>query len=411
MNQIRWTFISFDWNIPLFLVCLPLLLGTLIVQIFYIFRFKSQSMKRSFLIFAILGLLLISCTEKENQNSVEMENTAGQHFYVGTYTNGDSEGIYKYKLNTDGTLEQVGLVARTANPSFLAHNGEYLVAVNENEEGTIQSFRIGKDSLHLVNTSGTGGAHPCFVTMNKQGNVLVANYTGGNVGWLDLSSEGMLSKLKSVQQHKGSGPTDRQESAHAHSTWFVGNSNAVISVDLGTDELWLSKINSEAGKLEVHEEKVKMAAGAGPRHLAFHTDKWIYVLNELNGTITRIIPAEGGGYEVLESVSTLPADFDGFNKCADIHLSSNGKFLYASNRGHDSIVIYEVAEDGALKLLGFEPTKGATPRNFTLSPNEDFLLVANKDANNIVSFKRDAASGGLEYVSTVDAPAPVCLLF
>jgi 6-phosphogluconolactonase len=368
-------------------------------------------MKRSLLLSAFLGLFLFSCTQKTDQNNVDMEKTAGQYFYVGTYTNGDSEGIYKYKLNQDGSLEKVGLMARTANPSFLAHNGAFLVSVNENEEGTIQSFEIKEDSLVHINTSSTGGAHPCFVTMNDKGSVLVANYTGGNVAWLELGVDGVLSQLKSVQQHSGNGPTDRQESAHAHSTWFVGNTNKVISVDLGTDELWLSEINEELGKLELQESKVKMAAGAGPRHIAFHPNNWIYVLNELNGTVTRVEQADGNEFVVKESISTLPDDFDGFNKCADIHLSSNGKFLYASNRGHDSIVIYEVQEDGTLKLKGFESTKGATPRNFTFSPDEDFLLVANKDANNIVSFKRDAQTGELEFVSSVEAPAPVCLLF
>lgn len=353
----------------------------------------------------------MSCSEKEDQNTVEMEPTTTQYFYVGTYTNGDSEGIYKYKMNADGVLEQVGLVARADNPSFLAHNGAFLLSVNENEEGTIQSYKIGTDSLELINTTSTGGAHPCFVTMNEEGNVLVANYTGGNVGWLDLAEDGVISELKSLQQHIGNGPTDRQESAHAHSTWFVGNTNEIISVDLGTDELWLSELNKEDGVLKLKEHKVKMEAGAGPRHIAFHPNNWIYVLNELNGTVTRVQRDEAGAYEVLESISTLPEDFDGFNKCADIHLSSNGKFLYASNRGHNSIVIYAVNDDGTLELVGFESTQGATPRNFTLSPDEDYLLVANKDANNIVSFKRDGSTGTLKHVSTVAAPAPVCLLF
>ena len=368
-------------------------------------------MKISTFICALMGLLLMSCSEKEEQKPVEMEATNAKYFYVGTYTNGDSEGIYKYMMNEDGTLKKVGLVARADNPSFLAHNGAYLVSVNENEDGTIQSYKIESDSLQLINTTSTGGAHPCFVTMNDQGNVLVANYTGGNVGWLDLGENGMLSDLKSLQQHSGSGPTDRQESAHAHSTWFVGQSNEVISVDLGTDELWLSALNQEEGVLKLHADRVKMEAGAGPRHIAFHPNNWIYVLNELNGTVTRVARKEAGAYEVLESISTLPDDFDGFNKCADIHLSSDGAFLYASNRGHDSIVIYKVNADGTLALVGFESTQGATPRNFTFSPDEDFLLVANKDANNIVSFKRNVETGTLEHVSTVEAPAPVCLLF
>lgn len=366
-------------------------------------------------IFAILFILVCvwSCTPDPNTNPIEPPKVAAMHtsFYVGTYTFGDSKGIYKYSIDETGQLSAEGLVAEASNPSFLSKSGDYLLAVNENEDGSIQSFKITPDSLIHLNTSPTGGAHPCFVTLDEYGHVLVANYTGGNIGYLTLSDNGYLSDLLDVQQHEGSGPTDRQEGPHAHSVWFAPVSGHVLAVDLGTDEIWTSYLLEEKERL-VHEgQKLKLNPGAGPRHLCFLNEERLFVLNELDGTVANVQINETGDMQVDGVYPTLPTDFDGFNTCADIHLSADGQFLYASNRGHDSIVIFKVGKDGHLEHVGFESTRGATPRNFTLSPDGAFLLVANQEGNNIVSFKRDSERGTLSFVSSIEAPNPVCLLF
>ena len=368
--------------------------------------------------FYIIILITITACQKDKADN-QTKNTS-RSFFVGTYTDGDSEGIYKYTLENDGTLNKVGLAAKSENPSFLTKsaNGKYLLAVNEisnkDNVGTVESYLITKDSLQLISNSSSGGAHPCFVTTNDQDYILTANYTGGNIGLLKLRANGKLSSLLDVQQHAGKGTLDRQEGPHAHSTWFVPNSSDIISIDLGTNELWFSKLDTVITKLQASEPiKLKMADGAGPRHLAIHPkEKWIYVLNELNATISLIQKNDNDIYEEKSTFTTLPNDYIENNSCADIHISADGNFVYASNRGHNSIVIYKVNKlDGSLELISHEPTRGDSPRNFSLSPNGDYLLVANQLTNNIISFKRDKTTGLLEFVDEIVAPAPVCILF
>ncbi len=365
---------------------------------------------------ALAGLwILAGCQSKK----MEHPNDPFQHFYVGTYTDSDSQGIYAYALHNDGRLEHIGLAARSENPSFLTKStdGRFLLAVNEiNEDnsGTIESFFIAGDSLHFISKSTTGGAHPCFVTVNNSGYVLVANYTGGNVGLLRVDAQGQLSPMLDVQQHTGSGTTDRQEGPHAHSAWFEPSGERVISVDLGTNQLWFSQLDTTGKKLvPVDPQHVSMAPGAGPRHLVFHPNgRWIYVVNELNGTVALIVKNEKTGYDPGPAFSTLPADFDGPNTCADIHISSDGRFVYASNRGHDSIAIFEVNdEDGHLRLLAHQSTMGSGPRNFAISPDQRYVVVANQYTDNLVSLRRDQNSGLLTFIDEIEAPTPVCILF
>jgi len=242
----------------------------------------------------------------------------------------------------------------------------------------------------------------------------VANYTGGNVGLLKLGKNGKLSDLLDVEQHEGKGTTDRQEGPHAHSAWFEPDGSGIISADLGTNELWFSEIEKNSQRLiPRNPQKLAMASGAGPRHLAFHpTQQWIYVLNELDNTITLLEKSEISEYIKGPSVSTLPPEFDQFSKSAHIVISADGKFIYASNRGHNSIAIFEVNPDnGQLSLLGFEPILGDEPRHFALSPDEEFLVVANQNSNNLVSFKRDKSTGLLKFVGEAEVPDPVCVLF
>lgn len=365
-----------------------------------------------------LTLIMLTSCQKKKEKVIQKEKN--YPFYVGTYTEGDSQGIYKYALKKDGVLSRVGLAAKSENPSFLtfSHDKKFLLAVNEiNPEGgsgTVESFLIKGDSLTLINKSSSGGAHPCFISTNESDFVLTANYTSGNVGLLKLNNKGELSDILDLQQHTGKGSTDRQKSPHAHSAWFDFDNKNIISIDLGTNELWFSKLDTKQQKLIPSDpDKMAMSPGAGPRHLTFHPNKkWIYAVNELDCTLTLLQKNNNGKYIKGASFSTLPKGYTEPNTCADIHTSSDGRFVYASNRGHNSIAIFEVnSDDGSLKLLGHESTKGNGPRNFSLSPNEDFLLVANQLTNNIVSFKRDKNTGLLKFIYQIEAPTPVCILF
>lgn len=363
-------------------------------------------------------LILFAFTLFFNCQDSKMKEEITTSFYVGTYTKKDSKGIYKYQLSKQGKLKPIGLVTETINPTFLvkSNDAKTLFAVGETTadgKGIIKSFKIEKDTLQLISREETGGAGPCFVTANHNNYIVAANYRGGNVGLLKADTTGKLSALLHVQQHVGKGITKRQEAPHAHSAWFHPTKKEVISVDLGTNQLWFSTIDTVKNEFVFTAQKtLQMADGAGPRHLTFHpNNKWIYVLNELNNTVS-LVKEKDNHYYVDFSIPTLPKDFTAFSKAADIHISKDGLFVYASNRGHESIVIYKVhPTNGTLTTIGYESVLGKHPRNFSLSPDEKFLLVANQDTNNIVSFKRDVETGKLTFISEVAAPMPVCILF
>ena len=366
--------------------------------------------------FTLIAIFMLWSFQKNKDYNMGKNKTYS--FFLGTYTDSTSQGIYKYLLQGDGKLKQIGLVAFSDNPSFLAisPDREFLLAVNEiniDGVGTVESFLITEDSLEFISKSSSGGAHPCFVAVNNAGFVATANYTGGNVGLLKLNKNGELSNVLDLQQHFGSGTTERQKVPHAHSVWFEPNSDIVISIDLGTNELLFSHLDETSQKLLPSDDyKISMKPGAGPRHLAFHPNgEWIYIANELNSTVTLIKKSDNNKYIKSISVSSLPYGYAGPNTCADIRTSSDGKFVYASNRGHNSIAIFEVHSDGTLRLIGNESTRGDGPRNFSLSPNEEYVLVANQRTRNIVSFKRDKKTGLLNFASEIKAPTPVCIVF
>ncbi len=359
------------------------------------------------LIFIIASLILLSCNTKEPSKSYS--------FYLGTYTEGNSKGIYKGRLNTEGTLDSLQLVAVSDNPSFLsfAHDNKVLLAVNEinvNGAGTLYSYFINEGQLKLVDTIQTGGAHPCHLKVSTKGDVLIANYTGGNIGMARVSKDGRLSGLLDVVQHKGHGQTERQTKPHAHSVWLTKDEQNAIAIDLGLDRLFFYSIKDHQ---LVVKDSVIMEAGAGPRHLAFHPNQAIlYVLNELNSTVTVLSKLNKESWKVIHSISALPKDFDGKSYCADIHISPDGRFLYASNRGHNSLVIYRISDLGEeLTPIHYEPVRGDWPRNFALTPDGEFLIVANQHSNNLVAFKRNKQTGLLTFLNEMKADMPVCVLF
>ncbi len=372
-------------------------------------------------------LLLIGILLNNNYLFADTKvKSPAEHFFVGTYTDGGSEGIYSFSLDpVSGKLTDHGLAAKTNNPSFLAltSNGKFLLAVHETKDGNgstmgyIESFAVIKEKNSLTSLSKvlSGGAHPCYVSVNKAGYVLAANYTGGNVALFRLDKKGKLSGVLDVQQHYGNGPIkSRQSEPHVHSAFFEPVSQRIFVPDLGIDQVSAYQLDGKNSKLvKAASPSINMTPGSGPRHLAFHPAiKVLYVVNELASSVSVIGLNNDGSFTTIETVSALPVGYDQPNTCADIHISKDGRFVYASNRGFNSIVIFSVnPKNGALTQIAQESTRGETPRNFTLSPHEDFLLVANQTTQNIVAFRRDVNTGLLQFTDQIKAFKPVCLLF
>jgi len=376
---------------------------------------------KAILLFFIGMFLINSCLL-----AVSANKKTPQYFFVGTYTNGGSEGIYSFSLDpVTGKLTDHGLAAKSNNPSFLAltSNGKFLLAVHEtknengNTMGFIESFSVGKYDNHLTSLGKvtSGGAHPCYVSVNKNGIVLAANYTGGSVALFRLDKSGILSDALDVQQHYGTGPDKaNQAGPHVHSAFFEPSSNRIFVPDLGIDKVAVYKIDNVDYKLvKAPFPAIIIAPGSGPRHLIFHPKmKVVYVVNEMGSTVTVVALNKDGSFTTLETVSAIPAGYDKPNTCADIHISKDGRFLYASNRGLNSIAIFSIdPNSGKIKQIGQESTRGEIPRNFTLSPNDDYLLVANQNSQDIVAFRRDVNTGKLQYTDQIKAFKPVCLLF
>ncbi len=367
----------------------------------------------------MIPLVLFSCKEKPDADTSSEQDATAYTFYLGTYTGGESQGIYKYGLSPDGRFHNLGLKASSSNPSYLAkdNSGKVLIAVNEDNNdgtGTVSAFAIEEDTLRFINTRATGGAHPCHVSITADNLVLVSNYTGGNLSLFQLNDQTGISERLDLKQHTGKGSTDRQEAPHVHFAKEISANKQVVASDLGTNELWFYRMDSTHNQLVATEQvKLKMNEGGGPRHWSLHPNgKWLFVLNELNSEIQQVTIGDNDEFKLGPVSSILPEGFTEGNTGADIHISSDGNFVYASNRGHNSIAILKIAsDDGSLGLIGHESTKGDGPRNFSLSPDEKFLIVANQNTNNIVSYSRDLETGLLTFVDEIKAPTPVCILF
>jgi len=351
----------------------------------------------------------------------------GDLLYVGTYTEGTrSEGIYLIRMDRrSGQLRRVGSVDAGANPSFLAihPNGRVLYAVNELEQyngrstGAVTAFAIAKDTgaLTPLNEQPSEGGAPCYVSVDRSGRVvLVANYVGGNIAVLPLRANGALDPATQVVQHTGTGPNgERQAAPHAHCILPDPANRFALAADLGADRVFVYRID---GKL-LHGEggDAVMRPGAGPRHIAFHpTLPLVFVANELDSTVATLrFDAGRGALFPLDTCSTVPAGWSGTNYPADIHVATSGRILYVSNRGHNSIAVFSVAEStGALVLDQTVSTEGDWPRNFSLHPTGRWLLVANQRSDSVVVFGRDPDNGRLTPTrQRIAIPSPVCLRF
>ena len=349
--------------------------------------------------------------------------------YVGTYTSGKSEGIYLYRLNlSSGELKHVATTRGVKDPSYLAlaPSRRFLYAVNEVEEfvgkksGALSAFAIDRRTgeLRLLNQQPSLGGAPCYVVVDQTGRfVLVANYVGGNVAVLSVSSDGRLGEATDLKQDVGSSiNTERQEAAHAHCIVVDPTNRFAYLCDLGTDKIMVFRFDARRGKLVPNEKPwVQVKPGAGPRHLTFHpSGKYAFVVNELHATITAFVHDQvHGNLQEIQTVPTLPKDFTSANTSADIHVSPDGRFLYSSNRGHDSIAAFQISpRNGELTFVARESTGGKTPRNFAIDPTGAFLLAANQKSDNIVVFRLDQKTGRLSATGHVaEVPAPVCLKF
>lgn len=360
--------------------------------------------------------------------------------YVGTYSEpilfgtgqvlqGRGEGVYAFRFDAEkGALIPAGVTGGVRNASYLAFDSSrrFLYCVNEFKEfegrpsGAVSAYRIDPETgaLTFLNMKASGGTDPCHLMPDRSGrNVLIANFASGSVSVIRIEGDGSLGEMADFVQHEGSSvDPKRQAGPHAHAVEIDAANRFVFVPDLGMDGIVIYAFDAATGKLTPNPRQNFIAAkpGAGPRQLAFHPDgRFAYVINELNSTMTAYAyDAAKGTLSELQTLSTLPADFSGHSTCAEVQIAPSGKYLYGSNRGHDSLVAYAVGGDGRLTLVGHEKTRGRIPRNFDISPDGKFLAAANQDTNDIVLFRLDERTGmPVATGNVVQAGTPVCVRF
>lgn len=387
---------------------------------------QHSSSRRHFLSLAGLtacGLALGSSRKRWSSSRRELI------VYVGTYTNnGRSEGIYVCRFDlSSGELKRIDVARGVVNPSFLTVDpkGRSLYAVNEVTEfegkatGAVSAFSIDSATgrLKLVNQQTSGGGGPCHLGLDGSGKfLLVANYDAGSFEVLPIR-QGALGAPIDLIQHRGSSVNPRSQAGpHAHCVVTDKNNRRLLVTDLGLDKIMIYGFDSGTGQLTQNQKPwFQTKPGAGPRHFAFHRNGlWAYVINELDSTMTALAydPASGELKE-KQTISTLPANFTGKSYCAELQVAPSGKFLYGSNRGHDSIVVYSIDQDsGKLSLVEHTSTRGKWPRNFAIEPGGRWLLAANQNSDSVVSFAIDPKSGKLSPSGhSVEIPVPVCVTF
>ncbi len=389
---------------------------------------KNKFTRREFLTIGGIGVSGILLANKAEGFSIMGKNKKEMLLYVGTYTQKGSEGIYVYKFNTEtGNLSKLHTVKDVVEPSYLTidKSRKFLYAVNETAEyegkksGAVSAFSIDQrnGNLTFLNKQPSLGGAPCFIVVSENEKfALVANYLGGNVSVHPIGTDGKIGASVDLQQNSGTGPNkDRQEAAHAHSINLDKKNRYAVACDLGVDKVFIYEFDNKTGKLKPNPNQAiyQTKPGAGPRHFAFHPNsKFAFLINELDMTISSLaFDAAKGTLKEIQTVPTLPESFKEANTCADIHVSPNGKFLYGTNRGHDSFVVYKIDEKtGKLEYVEHVSTGGKTPRNFTIAPNGKFLLAANQNSDSIIVFRINEKSGKLTKTdNNATVSMPVCL--
>jgi 6-phosphogluconolactonase len=339
--------------------------------------------------------------------------------YIGTYTKQESKGVYQFTLDTDiKELTEVKLAAELENPTYLTVSDDQknLYAVTkEGENGGVTAFSIDDENGELtkLNSQTAAGSPPCHVSLDHEKNtVLTANYHTTKIASYSTNEDGSLNPAVSVVEHEGTGPHERQDKPHMHYAGFTPDEKYVIAIDLGSDRV----ITYLADNGKLNEVRVfNMKPGSGPRHITFHHNKkFAYVMTELSSEVLVLhYDEKDGSFTEQQAISTLPQDFNETNDGSAIHISADGQYVYAGNRGHNSIAAYKVDQDtGQLTFIEWTSTEGNWPRDFVLDPSEDFLIATNQKSNTMTLFERDKATGKLSLIqSDVYVPEPVCVKF
>jgi 6-phosphogluconolactonase len=351
-----------------------------------------------------------------------MNANAQKHYnlLVGTYTNScQSEGIYIYNFNTEnGTILPKGFSGKTINPSYLTTSADNrkIYSVNENgQQSTVSSFLYDAKAgtIDLLNQQNAQGADPCHI-INDDKNVIVANYSGGNISVFGKNTDGSLTSAKQIIQHDGHSIKKQQQSPHVHQVNFSPDKKFVFANDLGTDRIYVYNYASDSADEVLRlKDTIATKTGSGPRHLTFSPNgKFVYLLQELDGTLS-VFSYGDGKFKRIQETTVVANEAKGEPSAADIHLSPDGKFLYATNRGEaNTISIFSVDSKGKLTLKKTMPTGGKGPRNFAIDPGGNYLLVAHQYTNDVIIFKRDQMTGLLENTGKkITLCAPVCLVF
>ena len=396
---------------------------------------KSHKMKKiTFLLFSSLMLSTLSaCKESKKQQTTATETPSKETInpvYIGTYTrnegfvDGKANGIYLMNKKSDGSLEMVKTVAEIINPSYvkISKDRKNLYAVselgeNEDDSGYIYAYKINEDySLTELGKLSTEGFAPCQINIdNTDTFVFVANYVGGVVLEYKRNGDGSLTKVDKLEINKIN-PSENTGNSHAHSVNIPASNKYIYICDLGNDKIWIYDFDQNTGQLTPNQQPfVEVAKGAGSRHFAFTPNqKFAYSVNELNSTVTAFsYDSDSGRLTKIQTISTLPNDFEGENSCAEIEVHPNGKFLYASNRGHNSIVAFKIDQNtGQLQIINYQSTQGDFPRFFTLNKDGTMIYAANQNTSNI-AFLKIEENGGLSAsnINTVEVKTPVCIAF
>jgi 6-phosphogluconolactonase len=343
------------------------------------------------------------------------------YLFVGTYTSGKSEGIYVYKFNAnDGSVKFISNI-KTYNPSYLTTSADekFVYSVNQNgndkpNETSAFNFNKQTGALSFINKQNVNGVGPCYITVDKNNTWLfTANYTSGSLSALPINKDGSIGELKQLIKHEGnSSVKGRQDAAHVHTTVFSPDEKYLFVTDLGMDKITRYNFNSTSSQplTTTSDSLINSFAGNGPRHIAFHpNNKFVYVINELSGTIDAF-NYKNNKTKLLQTISTDTSNRKDKGS-GDIHISPDGKFLYASNRGNDNTIsAFRIDKKGKLALIDVQSTQGKTPRNFMIDPTGNYVLVANQNSNSIIVFKRNLQTGLLQLTDTkIDVGNPSCL--
>lgn len=337
---------------------------------------------------------------------------------LGTYTRRVSEGLYSIELDTENKqLNNLKVEAEIGSPTYLDASKDasilYSVLKEDSDHGGVSSLKqTDEGNYATADVSTSEGAPPCYVAYDEKRNFLyTANYHKGEVAVYKTNERGSLEQTD-VVQHSGKSVHENQKGPHAHYFDLTPDENYLIACDLGTDEVLTYQVDEEGKLSEV--DRISVAPGTGPRHIVFHRNgKYAYLFGELSSDVLAFeYDSSTGTLNELQTISSIPEEHTEFNGGAAIRISPDGKFVYASNRGHDSIVIYKVQEDGTLELVNYTPTEGETPRDFNLDPSGQFVVVGHQDTDNLTLFERNSETGELELLQKdVYAPEVVCVDF